>query len=219
MSILTAKQSLIKMTSYMEKKEKFAYINVSKGSVISLNKNSDRPFPSPFAKAVLNSMHTSAPNYMKGIAGSIRSSLEQGSLSKIGLPKEGSYLYSNVFENYYEEDKDTYSTIVERYFKSSPQLVVTLNDPRIIQKNISYNSHIIPVKFSNMYEKLDAVYNQITEFEGGVDYCIMDCGVLGLALAGRVFKNLNMSVVDMGKTITMVKSDYARRKAYEASRS
>jgi hypothetical protein len=87
------------------------------------------------------------------------------------------------------------------------------------KKNISYNSHIIPVKFSNMYDKLDAVYNQITEFEGGVDYCIMDCGVLGLALAGKVFKNLNMSVVDMGKTITMVKSDHARRKAYEASRA
>jgi hypothetical protein len=50
------------------------------------------------------------------------------------------------------------------------------------------------------------VYSQLTEFEGGVDYCIMDCGVFGLALMSKMWNNLNMSIIDIGKTINLVKT-------------
>ena len=46
----------------------------------------------------------------------------------------------------------------------------------------------------------------MAEFEGGVDYCLMDCSSLGLALSGKIWEKLNMSIIDLGKTVNFNKN-------------
>ena len=91
-------------------------------------------------------------------------------------------------------------------------------DKKIIQKHFGNNTHIINVAYTNYYEKIDNIYAQLAEFEGGVDYCIMDCGVLGLALMSKIWDNLNMSTIDFGKTLSLSKVTYPQPVAWKIKR-
>jgi len=208
MTFLNQTQSIINVTSAMEKKKKFSYINVPKSAIIALSKNSDNSFPSHFAKSVVSSLKNTDPNVMKAISHSLVSDIEDGKHYKIGLHKNGEYYYSNIFEYYYMNNKEIYNSTVNYYIKNTPSVVITFHDKKIIQKHFGNNTHIINVAYTNYYEKIDNIYAQLAEFEGGVDYCIMDCGVLGLALMSKVWENLNMSTIDFGKTLSLSKVTY-----------
>jgi hypothetical protein len=219
MPFIDAKNTLFEITELLEKKKKFTYTNISKGSIISLNKNSENPFPKPFAKNVINAINYQDSSFHKAVSHSLVSEIVASKHNKIGLTDDATYYYSNIFEYYQMNDRDMFNIILSRYFKHSPALVVSLNDKKIVQKVFGKNVHVINVNFSNMYEKVDSVYGQISEFEGGVDHCIMDCGILGLALAPKVHERLDISVIDFGKTITHIKSSFNRRKSYEKSQA
>lgn len=206
MTCLNPAESIKNITLALEKNKKFSYINVTKSAIIALSKNSDNSFPSHFAKSVIASLKNNDPMMMKAISHSLVSDIEDGKHYKIGLHKNGTYYYSNIFEYYYMNNKDVYSSTVNYYVKNSPSVVITFHDKKLIQKHFGNGAHIINVAYTNYYEKLDNIYAQLTEFEGGVDYCIMDCGVLGLALASKIWDNLNMSVLDFGKTLSLSKT-------------
>jgi len=205
MTCLPPAESIKNITLALEKNKKFSYINVTKSAIIALSKNSDNCFPSHFAKNVVASLKNNDPMMMKAISHSLVSDIEDGKHYKIGLHKNATYYYSNIFEYYYMNHKDVYSSTVNYYLKNSSSVVITFHDKKLIQKHFGNNAHIINVAYTNYYEKLDNIYAQLTEFQGGVDYCIMDCGVLGLALASKIWDNLDMSVLDFGKTLSLSK--------------
>ncbi|MDA0345051.1 MAG: hypothetical protein O3C54_03730 [Proteobacteria bacterium] len=206
MTFINPAESLQKITLAIENKQKFAYINVTKSAIIALSRNSENPFPPHFAKSVINSLKNSDPLVMKAISHSLVNDIENGKHYKIGLHKNATYLYSNVFEYYYMNNKDAYNTTVNYYVKNSPAVAITFHDKKLIQKHFGNDTHIINVAYTNYYEKLDSIYAQLSEFDGGVDYCIMDCGVLGLALASKIWQHLNMSILDFGKTLSLSKA-------------
>lgn len=210
MTFLNQDQSLINLTLALEKKKKFAYINVPKSAIIALSKNADNSFPSHFAKGVIASLKNPDPNIMKAISHSLVSEIGEGKHYKIGLHKNAEYYYSNIFEYYYMNNKDVYTSTVNYYVKNTPSVVITFHDKKIIQKHFGNNTHIINIAYTNYYEKLDSIYAQLSEFEGGVDHCIMDCGVLGLALTSKIWENLNMSIIDFGKTLSLSKVVYSQ---------
>jgi hypothetical protein len=219
MPFVDAKNTLFKITKALEDKKTFAYTNISKGSIISLNKNSENPFPKDFGKNVINSISFDNPNFYKSVSHSLIPEIENDKHSKIGLNSSNTYYYSNIFEFYQMNDREMFNIIISRYFKNSSVLVVSLNDKKTVQKIFGKNSHVINVSFSNMYEKIDSVYSQVSEFKGGVDYCVMDCGILGLGLSSKIYDKLDISVIDFGKTVTHIKSSFNRRKSYETSQA
>lgn len=210
MTCLNPAESLTNVTLAIEKKKKFSYINVTKSAIIALSKNSDNSFPPHFAKSVIASLKNSDPNVMKGISHTLVSDIEDGKHYKIGLNKNSTYYYSNIFEYYYMNNKDVYNTTVNYYIKNTPTVVISFHDKKLIQKHFGQSAHIINVAYTNYYEKLDNIYAQLSEFDGGVDYCVMDCGVLGLALMSKIWDNLNMSVIDFGKTLSLSKAAYTQ---------
>lgn len=205
MTCLDAVESLKKVTLAMNKKEKFAYINVPKSSIIALSKNAENSFPNHFAKNVIASLKNSDPHVMKAISHTLVPEIEDGKHFKIGLNKNAEYYYSNIFEYYYMNNKDVYSTTVNYFIKNTPSVVISFHDKKLLQKYLGNNIHIVNVAYTNYYEKIDNIYAQLSEFEGGADYCIMDCGVLGLALMSKIWENLNMSIIDFGKTLSLTK--------------
>lgn len=211
MTILDPKLSIQKLTYHMSNKDKFAYINIPKASVVGLGRNNDYSFPSYFAKNVITSFRKHNPKIMKAVSHTLGSDIENGRHSKIGLDKNHEYFYSNIFEYYFLNNRDVYNSFIDFYIRNSQTVVVSFHDKKKIQKHFGFNTHVINVPFNNFYDKIDSVYAQLTEFDGGVDYCLFDCGVLSLGLLPKIWDNLNMSVIDLGKTMTLSKSAYQKQ--------
>lgn len=207
MTFYSPKQSLIAVTEKMEKKEKFAYLNIPKSSIVALSKNSDNSFPSSFAKNVISSFKTKDNQFLKAIPSTLKDEIATNKHYKIGLNKSSDYYYSNIFEHYYHEDRDVYDSMVYRYIKNAKTIAVSFNDKKFVTKCLGYNCHVINVPYNTQYEKVDDVYAQISELDGDVDYLILDCGIFGLGLLPKVWSNLSLSVLDFGKTLLSVKND------------
>lgn len=206
MTCLNPVESIIDVTKFMQKKEKFGYINIPKSSIVGLSKNSENSFPPFFAKNILAALKNNDKKILKAVSHTMMPDIEMGKHFKIGLHKNEKYYYSNIFEYYYLNNRDVYNTLIDFFIKNSKTLTISFHDKKLVQKHLGYNTHVINVPFNNYYEKIDNVYAQISEFDGGVDYCIMDCGILGLALTTKIWENLNMSIIDLGKTINLFKT-------------
>lgn len=207
MTFLNPKESVIKLTHEMSNKNKFAYINVPKASIVALSKSSENAFPNPFAKNVVASLKSTDKNILKAVSHSLQSDIDAGRHYKIGLNKNGEYFYSNIFEYYYLNDREVYTSIVDFYIRYSKSAIVTFHDKKMVMKHFGPNMHVISIPFTNYYNKVDDVYAQLSELDGELDYCLLDCGVFGLGILPKVWKNLNVSLIDLGKTITLSKGN------------
>jgi hypothetical protein len=208
MTFLNPTDSLRNLTSAMGKKEKFSYINVPKSSIVALSKNSENPFPANFAKNIISSLKNNDKRIMKAISHTLVSDIENGRHFKIGLNKNFEYYYSNVFEYFYLNNKDAYQSVIDFYIRNTPKVIVTLHDKKLAQRHFGFDTHIINVPYNNYHEKLDSVYAQLAERENEVDYCLLDCGVFGLALMNKMWDNLNISIIDTGKTLSLSKAAF-----------
>jgi len=206
MTIFNPVESVKQITLAMEKKERFGYINVPKSSIVALSKNSENPFPASFAKNILAALKKNESKLMKAISHSLVSDIEAGKHFKVGLNKKSDYYYSNVFEYYFLNNKDVYDTIINYYIRNSSKVVVSFHDKKIIQRQIGFDAHVITVPFQNYQQKVDDIYAQVSEFGNDVDYCLMDCGILGLGLTPKIWDNLSASIIDMGKVISLSKT-------------
>lgn len=206
MSFLNVTQSVINLTKAMQGKDKFSYINIPKSSIVGLSRNSDNAFPNFFAKNILASFKMNDKRVMKATSHTLMSDIEAGKHYKIGLNRNVEYYYSNVFEYYYLNNRDMYNTMLDFFVKNSKTVTISFHDKKLVQKHIGYNTHVINVPYGNQYDKLDSVYAQLSEFDGGIDMVIMDCGVMGLALMPKIWENMNMSILDLGKTINLSKT-------------
>lgn len=206
MTILNPTQSLNKLSLALNSREKFLYINIPKSSIVALGKGTENPFPSFFAKQIVSALKLSDKNIFKALSGTLPQEVEDNRHVKLGLNSSTEYFFSNIFEHYYQNDRNIYDTIISYFIRNTPKLVVTFHDKKVVQRHLGFDTHVITVPFSNYYSRLDNTYAQIAEFEGGVDYCIMDCGLLGLALTPKIWQNLNMSIIDIGKVLTLSKN-------------
>jgi hypothetical protein len=200
------KQAIIDLTHLMNSKEKFAFLNISKYSIVALNKKNENSFPQMFAKAILKSVAIDHPRVMKSFSSGLVEEVENGRHSRLGLNAGDRDYSSNLFEHYFLNQKDVFDTFTQFYIKDTPSLVVSFHDKKTVYKTLNAKVNVITVPYANHYEKLDDVFAQVAEFEGGVDYCLMDCSSLGLALSGKIWEKLNMSVIDLGKTINFTKN-------------
>lgn len=206
MPFLNPIDSLKEVTLAMNNKEKFSYINVPKSSIVALSRNSENSFPPHFAKNIISSLRNSDKNVMKAISHTLVSDIDNNRHHKIGLHKDARYYYSNIFEYFYLNNRDVYNTVINYYIKNTPKAVISFHDKKNIQKYLGFNSHVISIPFSNYYDRLDYVADQLSEIEKEIDYCVLDCGIFGLALMSKIWKNLDISIIDLGKTITLSKS-------------
>lgn len=217
MTFLDQKESIIRLTDKMNGKDKFAYINIPKSAVVSLSKSGENGFPNFFIKNVLSSLKYNHPSIMKAISHSLVSDIKENRHYKIGLHKNNEYYYSNVFEYYYLNERENFNSIVDFYIRNTPNAIVTFHDRKLITKTFGVSTHVISIPFNNHYTKLDDVYAQLAEIDGSIDYCMFDCGVFGLGLLPKVWKNLNMSVIDLGKTMSLIKGNAIKNEKERAA--
>lgn len=205
MTFFDPKQSLIDVTEFMYNKQKFSYINIPKAAVVALSKTSDNSFPSHFARNVIQSLRSNDRRIMKAVSHLLKEDVSANRHRKIGLNKDSNYYYSNIFEYFYLNDRDTFNSFIDHFIRYSKTAVVTFHDSKTVSKFFGHNVHNIHVPYNNYYNKVDDVYAQLAELDEDLDYCMLDCGVMGLAILPKVWQNLNVPLIDFGKTLTLGK--------------
>jgi len=200
-------KSLIQLTSLMNSNQKFAFINISKSSIIGLNKKSEKSFAPNISKEIINSINISGNRVMKNVSYDLMKEISEGKHAAIGLNKETYYHSPNVFEYYFENNKDVFDSIVSFYIRNTPSVVVSLHDQKRVSNVLGLKDNVINISYGNMYKRHEEIFNDIAKLNNKVQYCLLDCSSLWLALSHKIWNELNMSIIDLGKTLNFIKDN------------
>jgi hypothetical protein len=195
-------QASIELTKLMNGKEKFAFLNIAKASIVSLSKKNDNNIPASFNKEIIRSINLNDKRIIKNVPDALADEIVNKKHSSIGMVDDGRFFTPNLFEYYYENNKEVYDAIFEFYVKNTNSVVISFHDKKTIYKFMGFKTNVINVSFNNYHNKLDETFEKLAALEGKVEYCIMDCSSLGLALSNSIWNKLDMSIIDLGKTIS-----------------
>lgn len=202
--ILDPVKTIISITEKLEKKEKFAFVNISRSAILSSigNTPNDKKPPKYFLKSIAKCFAIENPNFMRALPNDFSKDLETGKLETIGLKKELDYYDASVFDHFYFNRKDVLDVFINYYIKNTKNVILSFHDKKTVQKAFGQNHYIINVSYNDFYEKIDSIYSQVEEFEEGCDYLLMDCPLLATAIAPKVWENSTLSVIDFGKIVS-----------------
>jgi hypothetical protein len=203
--ILDPVKSIVDLTYKMEQKKKFAYVNISRSAINLMLHNSDKKPPKYFVKSLTKCMNIQDPNFLKAIPVEFSEEIEQGKLAEFGLQNGSSYYDAGMFEYFFANKKEVIDIFINHYIRESKNVVLSFHDKKTVQKVFGQNQYVVSVPYNNYYDKLDSIVAQVSEFEGGVDSCILDCPMLATAVAPKLWENLDMSILDFGKIISSVR--------------
>jgi hypothetical protein len=198
-------QTIKDLTYKMSRKERFAFVNFSKSALLAASGKlpHEKKPPKYFTKSIIKSLEIEEKNYMKSIPSYMYDSQDGLDFSSItGLASSSIYDASTI-EDYFMHNKSVFDSFVDFYIKYSKTLVVSFHDKKVIQKIIGSSCDVITIPYNDFYDKLDQIFDQISAYDGKVDYCIFDCPVLSSALASKVWEKTNMSILDFGKVFTI----------------
>ena len=84
-------------------------------------------------------------------------------------------------------------------------------------KNTVLKDNVINISYGNMYKRHEDIFNDIAKLNNKVQYCLLDCSSLGLALSHKIWNELNMSIIDLGKTLNFIKDNNQNSAAITAA--
>lgn len=200
--ILDPVKSIIDLTFRLEQKKKFAYVNISRSALNLMLHNSDKKPPKYFVKSLAKCMTIQDPNFLKAVPIEFSDEIQAGKLSEFGLQKDGNYYDAAMFEYFFSNKKEVVDIFINHYIRESKNVILSFHDKKTVQKVFGQNQYVISVPYNNYYDKLDSIIAQISEFEGGVDSCILDCPMLATAIAPKLWDNIDMSILDFGKIVS-----------------
>jgi len=200
--ILDPVKSIIDLTFRLEQKKRFAYVNISRSALNLMLHNSDKKPPKYFVKSLAKCMTIQDPNFLKAVPVEFSDEIQAGKLSEFGLQKDGSYYDAAMFEYFFSNKKEVVDIFINHYIRESKNVILSFHDKKTVQKVFGQNQYVVSVPYNNYYDKLDSIIAQISEFEGGVDSCILDCPMLATAIAPKLWENIDMSILDFGKIVS-----------------
>lgn len=203
--ILDPVKSIIALTEKIEKKKKFAYVNISRSAINAVMNNTDKRPPKYFLKSLNKCIALSDDNFLRAVPVDFSRELEDGKLKEIGLNNESTYYDAGMFEYFFANKKEVVDIFINHYIKDSKNLILTFHDQKTVQKLFGQNQYVISVPYNNYYDKLDSIVSQVSEFDDGVDSVILDCPLLATAIAPKIWNDMNMSIIDFGKVVSAAK--------------
>lgn len=201
-----AKQTIIKVTEMLEKKQRFGFVTYTRSSLFSLlgDLKGDKKPPKSFVQATLRGLTMPDQNFMPAAHIDFLYS-QQNKLGKIGV-LDKTFYDASFLESYINDSYDVFKIFMNHYFKYNNVLVISFQYKANIAKFFSKDSAFIQVPYNDFYEKVDSVMAQISEFKDAYDICVLDCPMLSAALAPKIWEQTNMSVLDLGKSLTVARS-------------
>jgi hypothetical protein len=203
--ILDPVNSIVDLTYRIEQKKKFAYVNISRSAINLMLQNSDKKPPKYFVKSLTKCMAIEDPNFLKAVPVEFLDDIVSGKLSEFGLQKDSKYYDAGMFEYFFMNKKEVVDIFINHYIRESKNVILSFHDKKTVQKVFGQNQYVVSVPYNNYYDKLESIVSQVSEFEGGVDSCILDCPMLATAIAPKLWENLDMSILDFGKIVSSVR--------------
>lgn len=206
MKTYNTKETIIKVTDLLEKKKRFAFVTYTRSAFFSVlgDIKGDKKPPKQFVQSTLRGLTLSDANYIAAAQLDFIESHGQ-KFGKVGIADK-SFYDAGFLETYINEKYDIFKTFMQYYFKHNKVLVVSFQHQSNIGKFFSRDSAFIVVPYNDFYDKLDSVVAQISEFEGEYDTVVLDCPMLSSALAPKIWENTKMSILDIGKTLTVARA-------------
>jgi len=214
MIILNNAKTITTLTEKMNSKEKFALINFPRSSLMAMGNsiNGDKRPNKSFTRSIQNSFNIVDKNYMKGLPPAFIYSGEEDNLSNFSqVLKDETYYDSTTLEQYYSSDESIFNSFTNHYIRDSSFIVVSFHDKKIINKMLGNPLEVINVPYNDFYDKVDSIFSSIEKFDGKVDYCLFDCPLLSSALPAKIWTELNMSMIDLGKVFSFARTNYLNK--------
>jgi hypothetical protein len=201
-----AVETIKKVSLMLERKEKFAFVTYTRSAIFTLTgelKGEKKP-PKNFVKLLSDGMQKKDPNFIKAA----QRDLMLSSSDKLGsLNIKGTEFYDPAFlEVYINNNYDIFKTFVSWYFKNTKAIVVSFQNQNYIGKYFSADSVFIQVPYNDFYSRIDSITEEIKSHKNDFDLCIFDCPMLSAALAVQVWDNTDMSIIDLGRTLTVARA-------------
>lgn len=206
MKTYTEKETLIKVTEMLESRKRFAFVTYTRSAFFSMLgdiKGEKKP-PKQFVQSTLRGLTLADSNYLAAAQIDFVQS-QENKLGKIGALNKDFY-DSTFLENYINKNYDTFKTFMNYYFKYNKVLVISFQHKSNIGKFFSKDSAFIQVPYNDFYDKLDSVMAQISEFDNEYKTIVLDCPMLSSALAPKIWEKTDLSILDLGKTLTVARS-------------
>lgn len=190
----------------LERKEKFAFVTYTRSAIFTLTgelKGEKKP-PKNFVKLLSDGMQKKDPNFIKAV----QKDLMLSSMDKLeNLNLKNVEFYDPAFlELYVNNNYDIFKTFTSWYFKNTKAVVVSFQSQNYIGKYFSSDSIFIQVPYNDFYSKIESITEEIKTHKGEYDLCIFDCPMLSAALAVQVWGNTDMSIIDLGRTLTVARA-------------
>lgn len=204
MKTVAEKQTIIKVTSLLESKDRFCFTTYTRSSILSAAgevRGEKRP-PKNFVRSVLSGLTNNNKNFIKAIP------LELSGLAgtKIKDINDEIFYDANYLDYYINNNNEVYKIFMNRYFKHQNALVISFQNQSLISRNFGDNSSYIQIPYNDFYDKVDSVTAQVSEFSNAHDICILDCPMFSSAIAPKIWEKTNMSIMDLGKSLTLSRS-------------
>lgn len=201
-TIINPVNTIIELTYRMEKKEKFAFVNISRSALSSLLPDAEKKPPKYFLKSIAKCIETNDENFLKAVPSEYSIDIENGKYATLGIEKNSKLYDANMFDYYCANRKEVVDIFVNHYIKDSKNVILSFHDQKTVQKVFGQNQIIVTVPYNNYYDKLDAIVDQLSEYDGIVDCVILDCPLLATAIAPKIWEKLTMSIIDFGKVVS-----------------
>jgi uncharacterized ubiquitin-like protein YukD len=201
-----AAETIKKVSLMLEGKEKFAFVTYTRSAIFTLTgelKGEKKP-PKSFVKLLSDGMQKKDHNFIKAV----QKDLMLSSMDKLrNFNLKGVEFYDPAFlELYINNNYDVFKTFTSWYFKHTKAIVVSFQNQNYIGKYFSPNSIFIEVPYNDFYSKIESIAEEINSHKGEYDLCIFDCPMLSAALAVQVWDNTDMSIIDLGRTLTVARA-------------
>lgn len=210
--ILDPVKSIVAVTEKLEKKKKFAFVNISRSAISVATNNSEKKPPKGFLRSINKCMSINDENFLRAVPAEFSLDIESGKFNQIGLSQDGTYYDAALFEYFFSTKKEVVDIFINHYIRDSKNVILTFHDQKTVQKIFGQNQYVVTVPYNNYYDKLDSIAAQISEFDNGVDSVILDCPLLATAIAPKLWSDMNMSIIDFGRVVSSAKFMFNQEK-------
>lgn len=200
----------IKKASYlMESKTRFGFVTYTRSAIFSLTGEltGDKKPPKNFTKLVSSSLSNKDNMFIKAVQRDlIKSSVEKIKENHQIDLSTSSFYDPGFLEYYINTNYDIFKTFISWYLKSTSAVVVSFQNNASIAKYFSKDSIYINVPYNDFYSKIDSITEDILKHSNNTNLCVLDCPMLSTALAQNIWEKSSISVLDLGRTLTVARS-------------
>jgi len=203
---INEKNTIQHVTQLLEQKNRFAFVTYTRSSILSAlgDLKGEKKPPKYFGKAVMTGLLNQDPLFSKALQKDFVSGIEN-KIDSAGL-KEVSFYDSSYLEYYINSNHDIFDTFMSYFFKNTKALVVSFQYKSLVSRYFAKESSFIQVPYNDFYDKIDSVVDQISQFDGKYNICVLDCPMFSSAIAPRIWEKTNMSILDLGKSLTVARA-------------